>query len=161
MAWTTPRSWTSGETVTAALLNSHLRDQLLFINDRDLGYASRTSDQTLITAEVDLTSLSVAVTVDTSRRVRVTADLMVTSTVATDHVAAYIKEGSTYLQQRQVSIGRANSGESLQMSVILTPSAGAHTYKLALARVAGTGNVSSLAAATYPASIYVEDLGGA
>lgn len=26
MAWTTPRTWTGGETLTAALLNTHLRD---------------------------------------------------------------------------------------------------------------------------------------
>ena len=28
MAWTTPRTWVAGETVTAALLNTHLRDNL-------------------------------------------------------------------------------------------------------------------------------------
>src|SRR5262245_26789338 len=28
MAWTTPRDWTAGETVTAAMLNTHLRDNL-------------------------------------------------------------------------------------------------------------------------------------
>jgi hypothetical protein len=28
MAWTTPRTWVSGEVVTAALLNTHLRDNL-------------------------------------------------------------------------------------------------------------------------------------
>lgn len=29
MAWTNPRTWVSGEVVTAALLNTHLRDNLL------------------------------------------------------------------------------------------------------------------------------------
>jgi hypothetical protein len=28
MAWTTPRTWTTGEIVTAALMNTHLRDNL-------------------------------------------------------------------------------------------------------------------------------------
>lgn len=28
MAWTTPRTWVSGETVTAALMNAHVRDNL-------------------------------------------------------------------------------------------------------------------------------------
>ena len=28
MAWTTPRTWVSNETLTAALLNTHLRDNL-------------------------------------------------------------------------------------------------------------------------------------
>jgi len=29
MSWTAPRTWVAGETVTAALLNTHLRDNLL------------------------------------------------------------------------------------------------------------------------------------
>ena len=29
MAWTSPRTWVAGETVTASLLNTHLRDNLL------------------------------------------------------------------------------------------------------------------------------------
>lgn len=31
MAWTSPRTWTVGEKLTAALLNTHLRDQLLYL----------------------------------------------------------------------------------------------------------------------------------
>lgn len=31
MAWTAPRTWVAGETVTAALLNTHLRDNLLWV----------------------------------------------------------------------------------------------------------------------------------
>lgn len=31
MAWTSPRSWVPGEVVTAALLNTHLRDNLLAV----------------------------------------------------------------------------------------------------------------------------------
>lgn len=33
MAWTAPRTWVAGEVVTAALLNTHLRDNLLAIGD--------------------------------------------------------------------------------------------------------------------------------
>lgn len=33
MAWTAPRTWVSGETVTAALLNVHLRDNLKALGD--------------------------------------------------------------------------------------------------------------------------------
>lgn len=33
MAWTSPRTWVSGEVVTAALLNVHLRDNLKAIGD--------------------------------------------------------------------------------------------------------------------------------
>ena len=31
MAWTAPRTWVTGETVTAALMNTHIRDSLLAI----------------------------------------------------------------------------------------------------------------------------------
>ena len=31
MAWTTPRTWTAGETVTAALMNTHVRDNTAFL----------------------------------------------------------------------------------------------------------------------------------
>ena len=32
MAWTTPRTWTTGETVTASLLNTHVRDNLTYLS---------------------------------------------------------------------------------------------------------------------------------
>lgn len=32
MAWTSPRTWVSGEVVTAALMNTHLRDNMLGAN---------------------------------------------------------------------------------------------------------------------------------
>ena len=34
MAWTTPRTWTTGETVTAAIMNTHVRDNLSNLYDR-------------------------------------------------------------------------------------------------------------------------------
>lgn len=33
MAWTTPRTWTPGETVTAAVYNEHIRDEMVFLNN--------------------------------------------------------------------------------------------------------------------------------
>lgn len=36
--WTAPRNWVAGETVTAALLNSHLRDNLLAIGQAWTSY---------------------------------------------------------------------------------------------------------------------------
>lgn len=40
MAWTTPRTWNAGETVTSAIMNAHIRDQLnvLKTNIDDSGY---------------------------------------------------------------------------------------------------------------------------
>lgn len=33
MAWTTPRTWVAGETVTAAIMNTHVRDNLKALGD--------------------------------------------------------------------------------------------------------------------------------
>jgi len=33
MAWTTPRSWTPGETVTASIYNTHIRDEFVFLKN--------------------------------------------------------------------------------------------------------------------------------
>lgn len=43
MAWTAPRTWVSGEVVTAALMNTHLRDNLLSLN----GYVRKTADESV------------------------------------------------------------------------------------------------------------------
>ena len=47
MAWTAPRTWVTGEIVTAALLNTHVRDDLRFLkgNDGDITF----SDSIIIT----------------------------------------------------------------------------------------------------------------
>jgi len=38
MAWTSPRTWVAGETVTAALMNTHVRDNLKAIGDAWTAY---------------------------------------------------------------------------------------------------------------------------
>lgn len=38
MTWTAPRTWVSGETVTAAIMNTHLRDNLKSIGDAWTAY---------------------------------------------------------------------------------------------------------------------------
>jgi hypothetical protein len=43
--------------------------------------------------------------------------------------------------------------------VILTPSAGAHTYLISGQRIAGTGATTIEAGTDHPASILVEDMG--
>lgn len=44
MVWTPPRTWAPGEKLTAALLNLHVRDNLLFLRDAadDTGWVSLT-----------------------------------------------------------------------------------------------------------------------
>lgn len=125
-----------------------------------LGVARVETSQTPITTKVDLTGLSVAVTVGTGRRIKITGSIGVVSTVADDAIRVSIQEGATILQLRDV-VHRNNNATVLEMEpwVTLTPSAGSHTYKLALERLQGTGDVTMNAGATFPALLLVEDIG--
>lgn len=48
MAWTAPRTWVTGELVTAAYMNTHVRDEFLYIYP-DAAWANRTPTLTNIT----------------------------------------------------------------------------------------------------------------
>jgi len=126
----------------------------------EIGYAQITADQTGITTETDLTGLSVAVTVPAGRRIRISAEVLLLSTVEADALGLEIKEDAAYLRRARAR-AHADNNVTVSTSVILTPSSGAHTYKLVALRVSGTGTVTVTAAASYPAFILVEDLGAA
>lgn len=127
-----------------------------------LGYAQVTANQGSITTEVDLTSLTATVTVPTGRRIRVTGAIDLESTVAADDLGGYIYEGAGLLVRFfHLSNSSANRGYRGEGSVVLTPSAGAHTYKLRAGRIAGTGTLTMGASASNPAFILVEDIGAA
>jgi hypothetical protein len=123
------------------------------------GYAQATANQTTITAQVDLTGLTVTVTVTAGRRIRIRGFCgSVTSSVAGDIGAMYIMEGATQLGIGTSPALVAAFGPTLAAEVILTPSAGSHTYKLQAARVSGTGNLIFNASASNPMFILAEDI---
>jgi hypothetical protein len=127
-----------------------------------LGFASVTADQTGITTTVDLTGLSVTVTVPAGRRIRVTGVAQFLSTVAGDIVLLAINEpGVSERQHANRRLGTASVLESVVASVVLSPSAGSHTYTLTGRRFSGTGTLTMGAAAHRPAQIVVEDIGAA
>jgi hypothetical protein len=121
-----------------------------------IGYNEVTANQSTITSVVDLTSLTVTVTVGTGRRIRVSAHCTLQQNSAAGEQQLYIFEGA------QIGISRITAHSGLGFythtpSVVLTPSSGSHTYKLRAAAVAG--NLDLVASATAPAYILVEDIG--
>jgi hypothetical protein len=52
MAWTAPRTWVAGETVTATMMNAHVRDNLLVLK------TSIANDGSLVAAHVELCEVS-------------------------------------------------------------------------------------------------------
>lgn len=124
-----------------------------------LGYAEITANQSGITTVTDITGLSVTITVPAGRRIKISTDVGVSSTVVTDGVDVQINEGATVLQDRATKLD-ANSEVAVHTEVIVTPSAGTHTYKIRVSRFAGTGSVTVAAASNKPAFINVEDITG-
>lgn len=66
MAWTTPKTWSAGEALTAALMNEQLRDNMNFLKDR--GQASYRTDEgsdytTASTTFVDVDATNLALSV--------------------------------------------------------------------------------------------------
>lgn len=127
-----------------------------------LGYAERTTAFTSATtpADVDVTSLTVTVTVPAGgRRVKITvfAPSFFTSGagVSTD---LGIKE-TTVLAYVTYDQHTANYGIPAYVQSVTVPTAGSHTYK-AIIRQNGAGTMQLSAAATAPAFILVEYLGG-
>jgi hypothetical protein len=124
-----------------------------------LGYAQVTATQGSITTEADLTSLTATVTVAAGRRIKITGVVLV-QTTNTDTIAYLrIKESTTVLQIASQMFHLSTDVLALRATSVLTPSAGSHTYKLSLARQGGTGTLSMVAGATFPAFILVEDIG--
>ena len=152
-AW--PGQATTGATHTAA-------------HDNDLpggwiGYVQVTASQSGISGITDLTGLSQAVTVNTSRRIKITAEGRFTSDTAGNLVGFFIREGATTLNGAQIELATSGGPGASDMTatVILTPSTGSHTYKLSLSLVDGSGTVSLSANTDNPAFLLVEDIGPA
>lgn len=126
-----------------------------------MGYASNPSNQGSVTAEVDATGLSVAFTAVANRRIKITLGwLAEASTGAGDILVARIKEGATELARQDVlqSATASTQGGGSTLIALVTPSAGAHTYKATWQRL-GSGNLTVAASATSPFYLLVEDIG--
>ena len=121
-----------------------------------LGYAQVVADQASITSIVDLTSLTVDVTVPAGARIRITGSGSFYQASTSGAIELTIFESSTQLVEAVEQVPTAALQQAIYATVILTPSTGAHTYKLR-ARTATGGGAGTLAAgATSPAYILVE-----
>jgi hypothetical protein len=141
-----------GNPITAAML-------LAMMPLGTLGYNEALVNQGGITAQVDLTSLAITPTIGTGRRVRIEGLGLFTSSIAGDTANLYIMEGATQLGVFQVNLPTTATGFTLHGSVVLTPTPGAHPYKLQASRGAGTGTLVLNSGGTEKAYILCEDIG--
>lgn len=127
-----------------------------------LGYVQVTSNQGSITGETALTSLVVTVTVGTSRRILITLNVSMENDTNNDGCSLRIKESTTQLVRRDYSLQTSGAGQGATAQVVLTPSAGSHTYTCYGARGLGLGGTVTLdASSDSPAFLLVQDIGPA
>ena len=152
-----PNTFTDGTVAYSADVNEN------FTNiENYLGYAEITTPfQTAATPTVtDVTNLAVTVTVPSGgRKVKITAWAynISTSSAATTGVATYIYEGVTCLSATSHIQATASYSQQDTVIAVKTPSAGSHTYKVAVSQ-STAGTLTLQADATYPAFILVEQI---
>lgn len=123
-----------------------------------LGYAEVTTDQNGIDAEVALTGLEVTVTVPAGRRLRISGKVQYRGTVNDDVGNLFVKESTTYLMTAAAKL-KDLLGVTVPVDVVVTPSAGTHTYHLAGSNI-GAGTQDLRATTANPSFILVEDITG-
>jgi hypothetical protein len=144
----------TSSTLTAADMNAYAR------GGNVMAYASKTANQTGITTVTDVTGLSITFTALAGRLYKVSAYILVRSTVANDVGTITITDGSNNNKQvSNIVCLNTSYAEPITLFVLLAPGAGSVTYKVRAQRSVGTGNILIDADALYPAIIVAEDIG--
>lgn len=146
MAWTTPRTWVAGETLTAALLNTHLRDNMNVV-PIELGTTEFTANVT-----VSATTEAGATTVVTAPAITFDG----TTVALIEFFAPYVDSSAApvltfVLYDGAASIGifggititAASNRYLARLTRRLTPSNAAHTYSIRAFVSSGTAVVNA------------------
>lgn len=129
-------------------------------NRRLLGYRqSIASFAGTVSTETDVTGLSVPFIADGVRKIKVTLAIpnQSSSSAAATGQSFYIKEGATYLNSVSWVLPGTNYTNPIVTDRTLTPTAGLHTYKVAILS-GGAGIITINGSATAVVSIKVEAL---
>ena len=124
--------------------------------------AKRTSNLAFI-SEADVVTLSAA-TLVAGRRYKLSLAYKGFSDVSgPNNVVIRLKEGSTTYMEWNAIVDNVTAGEGggnfISLDCAADISAGSHTFKATMARATGTSTISLEAAATYPTTLLLEDIG--
>jgi hypothetical protein len=126
MTWTAPRTWSTGELVTAALLNEQIRDNLSYL--KDITLVTFTSNVSVTgTAFVDI--VSSAATDYGATPIIVEFYCIRVTAGGSGSVVLSLRDGATDLG-RFLALSTSESSNPTYAAVKITPTAGSHTYKI-------------------------------
>lgn len=124
--------------------------------------AENTGNQTGITSITTLTGMTVTFTAESGRMYQITCHLPeLRQQSSTGLVRVWIREGATTLALLSEETVTSGDRTSSNASIVISPTAGAHTYYLAAETSAGTLEVngSVLTAGNGPKQLFVKDIG--
>lgn len=162
MSWTNPKTWVVNELVTAAMLNAHVRDNLLHLFQRPLIQSVQTSGAGYaITSTsyvaVDATNLKLTLTPESGRvMIGLLATLVGSATlyaglrVSIDNGAQYALWGDSIQALTQVTLS------PVVPLVVTGLSAAAHTFELQM-KVSG-GTITMHRSAAQPLRFFVMEI---
>jgi hypothetical protein len=152
MAWTTPITYTAGAILTAAQLNTNLRDNTnaLYDSVRRLGYQTRTTDyavdQTAIGSAANIFSTSITFTADgTSSYLLECMFPAVDSLAANRQVILHFTDGSSTSLVKAIAGVTGGAGSQVRTAVHAripwTPTSGSKTVNMRAINTGGAGSI--------------------
>lgn len=121
--------------------------------------AQATSDQGGITTVTDLTGLTANFTPPANRIYKVSGFGICESNTSNDFVGLSIDKNGTQIATTSTRLTLGGGGEDVELFTYFVTTAVSTTVKLRLARITGSGTVTTRAGTTYPFTFLVEDIG--
>lgn len=151
MSWSAPSGhvFATGEVVTAATLNTYVKDNLIDLDRRaTLNFAEVTTSQTTTsTTAADLTTAGPSVTVTTGTQVLVLVQASVSIAAATQAIQLYVVvSGATTIAATLIQTTahtQVTYGQNLAGLWVPTLTAGSNTFKVQYSVTGSTGTFSN------------------
>ena len=135
MAWTNPATWTPGQVISATDLNTHLRDNLVYLLSRPTSVVKRDNNANYTTTstsfvDVDGTNLKITLTLSGSA-VLLGFTVMATNNAMFDILIDSTRYASGGVDGLMASPDASLTKSPVSASILITGlSAAAHTFKL-------------------------------
>ncbi|MEM6528860.1 MAG: hypothetical protein AAF653_11240 [Chloroflexota bacterium] len=171
MTWTTPKTWGTGDLVTANDLNTHLRDNLSYFKDAitfDVVSVDSNYNSTEITSFVDVDSSNVTLTVNTRGKLALVGfELAAYQTNTTQGICFDITVDGTRLgtTNRGLVYHQVTDADSFNNPVpvrgmhwLTNLAAGAHTFRLVWRQIEASptnGYIASTASGGMPVRLWL------